>query len=453
MNNTTPSVHIEASSVSEAVLDIDKLNACVHCGLCLPTCATYRATGSEVESPRGRLYLMRKWLEGSLEKTEQIKPHLDQCLACHACETVCPSGVQYGDLLFQSRAHLAKSDKSLKRWFKRFIFKSVLPNSKRLNLLRKSLRLYQQSGLQSLLRKTGVLNLIPGLAYQEKLLPEVPVHYQLKPGMRFGDSAHPLVALMTGCVMDAFFNPIHWQTIFVLVKNGYQVLIPEQTCCGALAHHAGETDIASTLAEKNVIPVMKDNPVWIVLNSAGCGSSMQHYEKLLPAHPMAQGFSAKVIDIMALLEKQPLLSFPEQSLKRRLLYQAACHLYHVQKIQAAPQAVLSQIPNTEVLPLEDLELCCGSAGIYNLEYPELADEMLALKIQAIKKTLEKASREGFEADTLVSGNPGCLMQLQKGLRDEAIELALKHPIALLAEAYGYQGIGDTLSLLCQEETR
>lgn len=436
--------HQQPDTSSPPLLSIDKLNACVHCGLCLPTCATYQATGSEAESPRGRLYLMRKWVEGSITDGSKIKPYLDHCLACHACETVCPSGVQYGDLLFQAREHLAAHDKSGKNVFKRFIFNSVLPNPSLLNTVQNSLRLYQQSGFQRVLRNTKVLRLIPGMANQESLLPTVPEQDLLKPGMRFGNVSDPLVALMTGCVMDTFFNPIHWQTIFVLTQNGYQVLIPEQTCCGALAHHAGETAIAKDLAAQNIQTVLKEIPEWIVLNSAGCGSTMQAYGRLLSGSDTkgsAELFASKVIDIMALLSAKPLAEFPEaEHPQQTLLYHAACHLYHVQKVRREPIDTLRQLPKTDVLPLDNIELCCGSAGIYNLEYPELADEMLDNKLDSVATTLRKTSRT--DSITLVSGNPGCLMQLAKGLKERQMPLTLKHPVEVLAEAYGYQSTQD-----------
>lgn len=425
-------------------LSIDKLNACVHCGLCLPTCATYLATGSEAESPRGRIYLMRKWVEGSITDGKKIKPYLDHCLACHACETVCPSGVQYGELLFQAREHLAVHDKSSKNVFKRFVFNTVLPNASFLNTTQKSLKLYQQSGLQNFVRNLKVLNIIPDIAQQESLLPEIPEYDALKPGMRFGNVTDPLVVLMTGCVMDAFFNPIHWKTIFVLVKNGYQVLIPEQTCCGALAHHAGEAEIAKELATQNIDTVLVDKPEWIVLNSAGCGSTMQAYGHLFSDTEKQEGashFASKVIDVMALLSKKPLEEFPNIKHKpQTILYHAACHLYHVQKVRQEPIETLRQLPETTVIPLENIELCCGSAGIYNLEYPELANEMLAIKLESVISTLRKAPNPS-EA-TLVSGNPGCLMQLAKGLKERDLALTLKHPIEVLAEAYDYHSPQD-----------
>lgn len=419
----------------ELNLELEKLNACIHCGMCLPACPTYRVTGSEAESPRGRLYLMKKMHTHELKDPAQLDTHLDLCLACHACETACPSGVQYGDLLFASREALAKNDPSLKRRFKRWIFKSILPNASLLQLGAYLLRFYQQSGLQAVLRKSGLLKIIPSLQQQEILLPEIPPHKAFNSGMSFGDPSGERVALMTGCVMDVFFNPIHWATIQVLTANGYYVTVPEQTCCGALAHHAGETDITQDLARKNVVGLMRQPVDWIVLNSAGCGSTVKHYDQILANDSVygekAKVFSEKVIDVSELLSKKPLAPFPKNLAPQAVCYHAACHLHHVQGVQSKTQELLAQIPNLSLVPLQEYDACCGSAGIYNIEHPELADEILAIKTQHLKTAVDTHG-----AQTVVTGNPGCLMQISKGLQQADIPMTIKHPIEVLAEAYG-----------------
>lgn len=414
-------------------LELDKLKACIHCGICLPACPTYQATGSEAESPRGRLYLMKKLLEGQL-KPEAVKPHLDQCLACHGCETVCPSAVQYGQILLSTREDLAQRDGSLGRRLKRIVFKWVLPNHLLLLWGGRLLRFYQRSGLQQVVRGLGLLKIAPTLAYQESLLPHIPARKALTPGMGFGNASGETVALLTGCVMDIFYNPVHWDTIEVLAANGYWVVIPEQSCCGALAHHAGETDITRQLAKDLIAKTLRVQPRWIVVNSAGCGSTMKDYGKLLAGDPntanQAAEFSEKLIDVMALLAQKPLAPFKNYGLHEKITYHAACHLYHVQQVKQEPLALLSQVPGLELTPLTHMEACCGSAGIFNLEHPELSGEILQEKMNH----LATACRENG-ASTVVTGNPGCLLQLQKGIEAQGLPMRVRHPVSVLAEAY------------------
>jgi glycolate oxidase iron-sulfur subunit len=410
-------------------LDPEKLKACIHCGMCLPACPTYQLTGSEAESPRGRLFLMKKMMEGELTDPKQLSRHLDPCLGCQACQTACPSGVSYGELLFQSREQLTSTQKPFQRKLKRWVLQHLLPNADRLNALTFLLRLYQALGLKTLAQHT-VLKLSPKLSRLEAMLPKLLKRTPLNPGMSFGNFDGERVALFTGCVMDAFYNPIHWATIDVLVANQYYVSIPEQTCCGALAHHAGETDIAQTLAKENLRQILKTNPDWIVLNSAGCGATLRDYLHLLANDPVygpkAKVFSAKVVDIMELLAKKPLKPM-SKPLQKTVTYHAACHLHHAQKVQTAPEQVLSQIPGLTLVPLTEFDTCCGSAGVYNVEQPELSDEILATKVHHLKAT---------QAEVVVTGNPGCLLQIEGGLRQKGIPMQVLHPIELLAYAYG-----------------
>lgn len=427
---TQPAVPLSSSSGSPPVLE--GLEACIHCGMCLPACPTYHVTGSEAESPRGRLYQMQKWLSGELT-SETIAPHLDNCLACHGCETVCPSGVQYGRILMTARGELARADRSPARRLKRFIFRWILPNAAWLELGGGLLRLYQRVGIQSVVRRSGLLRLVPALAEQEALLPKVPSRRPLRPGDVFGDPAGEQVVLPVGCVMDVFYNPVHWETIEVLVANGYRIHIPERTCCGALAHHAGDLDIARALAKNTVTALLASEPDWIALNSAGCGSSMKEAPHLLADDPVmaekARRFAGKVVDITELLAKKPLAPF-KRSLNYRMSYHAACHLYHAQGVKTQPTDLLAQIPGLTLVPLENAEACCGSAGIYNIEHPVLAQEILAAKMDAIRAV---CLQEGI--DTVVTGNPGCLLQIEKGLREAGLPLRVRHPVSVLAEAY------------------
>jgi len=420
------------SPISHLQLELDKLKSCIHCGMCLPACPTYRVTGSEAESPRGRLYLMKKLLEGDLSP-EAVEPHLDQCLACHGCETVCPSGVQYGRVVMATREDLAQAKQDRARWLKRFVFQKILPNDLLLSWMRIALRIYQQHGPQKWLRASGILKYFPKVQHQESLLPAVPNHKPLKPGMSFGNPDDEPVALLTGCVMDVFYNPIHWDTIEVLVANGYRVIIPEQSCCGALAHHAGETDITRELARLNIDDILACEPSWIVLNSAGCGSTLKDYGLLLNHDPLysekAHQFSAKVVDVMELLAKKLLTQFNNYALDETITYHAACHLYHVQKVQSEPVSLLSQVPGIKLVPLKNAEACCGSAGIYNIEQPELSGEVLENKMQSLATACNRG------ASTVVTGNPGCLLQLEHGVRLHQLPMRVRHPISVLAEGY------------------
>jgi glycolate oxidase iron-sulfur subunit len=408
----------------------DLLKACVHCGMCLPVCPTYQLTGSEAESPRGRLYLMRELQTTQRITPQDAAPHIDACLGCRACESACPSGVQYGQLLVEAKACLNVTAKRPLRKLKRFIYQHVLPNARLLQQLTGWLKFYQTSGLQKLIRVSRVLGLFRDLRWRESLMPTLSGEYKpLAPGSCFGNPQHPKVALMTGCVMDAFYNQVHWDTIHVLLKNDYYVEIPHQTCCGALAHHAGETDIALELARKNVSLVMDGNPDYIVTNSSGCGAMLQEYSHSLSQDPamaeQAQKFSAKVLDIMTLLAQFP-LNQPLLSNTIKATYHPPCHLYHAQGVQQEPLAVLHQLPGVEWVPLPEASTCCGSAGVYNLEQPEMSQRLLQQKMQTIDAT---------GASVVVSGNPDCLLQIQQGANQNKAALSVIHPISLIAQAY------------------
>ncbi len=419
-------------------LELDKLKACIHCGMCLPACPTYMATGSEAESPRGRLYLMQQLLRGELDNPKEIKPHLDACLGCLGCQTVCPSGVQYGDLLLESREQLAKNDDSIAHGLKRWVMQHVLPDKFLLSTLFGFLWLYQQSGLQALVRKSRLLKLIPPLAHQESLLPHLKKTRQLHNGLSFGNPSGERVVLFTGCVMDAMYNHIHWATIDALMANGYYVLLCEQTCCGALAHHSGDMDITETLAIENVGSILAHNPDWIVVNSAGCGSTLKHYDDVLKNNALyqskAHSFSKKVVDVMELLadakEKNQLKPFKHR-VEKTVTYHAACHLHHAQGVRSASIDLIEDIEGLTLVPLEDAETCCGSAGIYNVEHPEISTSILNEKMTHVRNVYE-ATR----ASTIVTGNPGCMLQIEKGLRESGLAMTVQHPVELLSEAYG-----------------
>ncbi len=405
--------------------ELKKLSACIHCGMCLPTCPTYRITGSEAESPRGRLFLMREFLQGQLDSPKQLSSHLDPCLGCLACTTACPSGVDYESLLLASREKLLPHQSRLKRGFRRLMLQHVLPNPGLLNVLAQLTRLYRGSGLRNLMRQSGVYRLMGHLGKIEVFTPAVQDGPALKPGQRFGENRHGRVALFTGCIMNAAYRQTHQATITVLVQNGYEVFIPPQTCCGALAHHAGEIDIVTGLGTENVRSIMAENPDWIVINAAGCGSTLKEYHQILQDVPESRAFQAKVVDVLELLAKRPLEGelYP---VPLTVTYHAACHLHHAQKIQQEPYAVLRQIPDLKLVPLTEADMCCGSAGVYNLAHPEMSLSILKEKMRHLIKT---------EADAVLAANPGCVLQLETGIQRIGSPIKVLHPIDLLAMAY------------------
>ncbi len=422
---------------------LSTLDACIHCGLCLPACPTYQVTGSEAESPRGRLYLMKGMLEGDARMTpDAVQPYIDQCLGCVACQTACPSGVPYGSLLETTRQHLLTHTQpswggKVKRWLRRAVYQWVLPNRGLVRLGTWGITVAETLGLSALaasslnpvaaLRRLAtmrpnVANLHAGVennpawhAYQQALTTGGVITPQGKPV----DDC-PLVALFAGCVMDAWFARVHAATITALVVNGYAVWVPPaQTCCGALAHHAGEMDIAHTLEARNTAVFNHPRLTAVVVNAAGCGSTMAHW-------------SIPTTDVLALLAQKSLTptqntlaSGNERPL--RVAYHAACHLHHAQGVQQQPYTVLAQLPGVAMVPLKDADLCCGSAGVYNVANPVLADAILAEKLA----TLNPA-----EVDVLATANPGCVLQWQAGLRAKGVHLPVLHPVELVAQAYG-----------------
>lgn len=464
---------------TEATADhLKQLDACIHCGFCLPVCPTYEVTGSEAESPRGRLYLMRHVLDESQAHTDSaltlddIKPHMESCLGCLACETACPSGVQYDTLLTSTReqinhnTHLQPSTGLSKRRIKRWALAHVLPSNMILGGLTTLLTLYQESGLQWLVRQSKILSALPLLNTPEQLLPRIR-YWQgrqqgrkqekkqgrkqekrppLKAGMTFGNPSHPTVALFTGCIMNHWFQRIHWATITVLVAQGYCVHIPEQTCCGALATHSGEHDIAQPLAEKNIQTLLRTNYQHIVINSAGCGSALKAY----PAEynfnqQQADQWQHQVVDILELLSEHPLsttqLASPFSS-TQHIAYQAACHLRHAQQVSGIEDTLLSQLPDVQVIAFNNSETCCGSAGTYNIEHPKMAQSILKNKLAGLwpdKPTLKTGSLTDTPnpaIDWMLSANPGCLMQYEMGLRQQGNTMTtLAHPIELIAMYY------------------
>jgi glycolate oxidase iron-sulfur subunit len=392
---------------------------CVHCGFCLPACPTYVLWGQEMDSPRGRIYMMAKAAKGEAPLDTTFQTHMDNCLSCMACVTACPSGVQYGKLIEDTRAQVERNvprhlGDSL---FRKLLF-SIFPYSGRLRLLALPMLVYQRSGAQTVVRKSGLLKLLPSrLAAMESLLPRVPTKLFAKlPARVAADRPRRCVGMLSGCVQQVFFQHVNEATARVLAAEGCEVVIPEdQGCCGALMLHSGLDKGAATMVRRMIASFESAGVDIIVINAAGCGSTMKEYGHFLREDPVwaprAEAFSARCKDISEILAELPPQT-PLHPLPMRVAYHDACHLRHAQGIFEQPRDLLARIPDLEVATVAESDLCCGSAGVYNLLHPESANVLGDRKV----KNLLAA-----EAQAVVSANPGCLLQLMNGLRRQGMQ--------------------------------
>ena len=407
----------------EDLPDLDGLRACVHCGICLPACPTYRVLQEEMDSPRGRVYLMRAAAEGRTTLTPTFRRHLDLCLGCRACETACPSGVPFGTLLEATRAQLARhGPPSRHRLLERLVL-ALFSEPRRLRKLVAFLRAYQRSGLQALVRATKILRVTPRLAAMDDLLGRVPSPAEVLPEVVQARGAQRgRVGLLTGCVQRHLFPDVNAATARLLALAGWDVVIPRsQGCCGALDLHAGRLAEFRARAEA-LARAFPDDLDFVVSNAAGCGSTMKEYGHWVgeasPAHAMARR-TRDVSEVLATAE------LPLRPLDLTVTYHDACHLAHGQRLRDEPRALLRAIPGLRLVELPDSGLCCGSAGVYNLLEPTVADRLLETKICNIVET---------GARTVATGNPGCLLQLAKGCRARGLDVEIVHPVELLARA-------------------
>jgi glycolate oxidase iron-sulfur subunit len=402
---------------------------CVHCGLCLTSCPTYRALGSEMDSPRGRIYLMRAFDEGRAQITESFSEHMFRCLDCRACETACPSGVQFGRMMEDMRAVIVRGKGASAT--ARLVLNHIFPYPGRFRLAARLLALYQRSGAQSLVRSgpmRGLLGAIaPTLAAAEALTPQVESDQGIQPGSVHKADGRRVggVAFFTGCVMNSMLGSINRASVRLLQAAGYDVFVPgDQICCGALANHAGLRETAEKMAASNVRAFAAKDFEAIIVNAAGCGAMLKEYRHLLPD---AAGFSSKVKDISEFLAGTRIRERLGKPLKRRVGYDDPCHLVHGQRVRAEPRALLAAIPGIEFVEIEGADQCCGSAGVYNITQNELSMKILDAK-------MEKIRAAGVEV--LVTGNPGCMFQFRYGAQRAGIQLEVVHPVELLASALG-----------------
>jgi glycolate oxidase iron-sulfur subunit len=400
---------------------------CVHCGFCLPTCPTYTLWGEEMDSPRGRIYLMNEGLQGE-PMTPAMVQHFDACLGCMACVTACPSGVQYDRLIEATRAQVERRhDRPRTDTTLRTAIFALFPHKRRLRLMRGPLRAYQATGLQRLVRRSGLLERIsPRLAVMADLAPRLTRRERLAPRVPAVGTRRAVVGLLTGCVQGEFFPGVNAATVRVLAAEGCDVIVPpSQGCCGALSVHNGREAEAQEYARRTVDTFEAAGVDAVVVNAAGCGSSMKEYADLLEDDPeyaeRAARFAERVRDVSEFLADLGTVA-PRHPLEVSVAYHDACHLGHAQGVRSQPRALLKEIPGLQLREIPEAELCCGSAGIWNILFPEPARELGDRKARNVAST---------GAELLVTANPGCLMQVASALQRQGARIGMAHTIEVL----------------------
>ncbi len=418
----------------------DILQRCIRCGLCLPTCPTYVETLREPSSPRGRIHLISAVAEGRLDiETPGFVEQMYQCLDCRACEAVCPSGVEYGQLVETARTQIERvqSRPLWQRLGRAAIFAGLFGDLRRFRAASALLRFYQRSGARWIARASGMLSLL-GLREMETMLPDLPERFIAPSDAVYAPVADVArqgrVALLAGCIMSTAFAETDRATIRVLTMNGFEVVVPKgQQCCGALTVHSGEMDAARALACANIAAFEQSGADYVVVNAAGCGAELKEYDRLMAAEPAwaerATQFAAKVRDITELLgevQARGELNTSFSPVPLRVTYQEACHLAHAQRISQQPRRLLRAIPGVELIEMQEASLCCGSAGIYNITRPAMAQTLGDRKTRHIRAT---------EAQAVVTANPGCYLQLHASLQRAGMQMRVLHIVDLLDAAY------------------
>jgi Fe-S oxidoreductase len=411
-----------------AALDLPELYQCVHCGLCLNQCPTYRVLHLEPESPRGRIHLVKAAAEGRVELTERFKDHIYLCLLCRACETACPSGVQYGHIAEKAREMLGLPGSKFARSVQNFVFTRLLPYPGRLWVAARLLRFYQRRGLRRMIQP-----LLPGkLRQMESMLPPISQRF-------FVPDAHVLpamgerrakVAMLNGCVMPLLFSEVNEATVRVLRRNGCDVVFPKgQTCCGALNVHNGETVAAKKMARQNIDAFVDTGVDAVIVNAAGCGAAMKEYGHLLGDEPIyaekSKQFASLVKDATEFLGNLGLAG-KLAPLAMTITYQDPCHLAHGQRVRSQPRKLLQAIPGIKFVEMEGSDRCCGSAGIYNITHAGMSQHILKDKMQLVATT---------RAEAVVAPNPGCMLQLRYGAQQYGPNVKVYHLMDLLDRAY------------------
>lgn len=411
------------------------IDSCVHCGFCLSTCPSYRVIGKETDSPRGRIYLMNGLSQDKFALTDEIVEHFDTCLGCLACVSTCPSGVEYDQLITTARIQIEQGyQRSLSQRLLRKMLFNLLPYPQRLRPFLRSLQLYQKTGLQKVLRQTHLLErLLPkSLVAMESLLPPIQSQAFVDPELEIfparGQQRYR-VGLILGCIQRLFLSEVNQATIRVLTANGCEVVIPKgQGCCAALPHHQGQVDQAQDLARQMIDSFADTELDAVIINASGCGHTLKEYGQILQEDTAycdrAQAFAHQIKDVQEFLDDvgltTPLSSLQSEPLT--VVYQDACHMLHGQKIQTQPRRLLQQIPGLALREPRDAFLCCGSAGVYNILQPEIAEELGQQKVQNLTQT---------GAALIASANVGCTMQIRKHLDAQDQAIPVLHPIQLL----------------------
>jgi glycolate oxidase iron-sulfur subunit len=423
-------------------LDYSVVQQCMHCGLCLPTCPTYDTTKVERNSPRGRIALMRAIADDRLDVTRTFGEEMYFCLGCLACMSACPAGVNYAELFEHARAeveHHGVLRSPTRSFIRRLTVAWLFMDLRWLRLAGRFIRLYQRLGLQSLLRRSGVLKLLPArLRELEAMTPIIQKQFSadlIPPVTPAQGTRRYRVAMLIGCVQDLLFSDVNRDTVEVLARNGCEVFTPpQQFCCGSLHGHNGEPELARRLARKNIDLFPPNQFDAIISNAGGCGSHLKHYSKLLADDPryaaLANEWDRKARDIHEwLIEIGPLPPSTGKQPPQTVTYHESCHLSHGQKIVSQPRQLLRLIPNLTLAELPESNWCCGSAGIYNLTQPEMANQLLDRKMRHIRSTA---------APVVATANSGCLLQLINGAQQHRLPIQVVHPVNLLAAAYRNQ---------------